>query len=123
MAGDRITKDESNKRIRKCYDFRFNNEKEFKFTEWVKYCHEAYNDKSEQQYTYYWTKAGDLYKDQWKEKLNKQLDPAVNELIRLLSDENPKIRHEAAKSIFKYTGEEVQKIEANVTGEIKVKFG
>lgn len=123
MAGNKLPLDEIEKRIQTVYDFRFNNSQEFYFKDWIKYCHENYKDKSEQQYTQYWMAAGDKYKDLWKEKLNKQLDPAVNELIRLLADENPKVRHEAAKSIFKYTGEEVQKIEANVTGDIKVKFG
>ena len=122
MAGNRLPQTEIDKRIKECYDLRFNNSEIFRFKAWVEYCHTNYEDKSEQQYTDYWMKAGELYQEGWKEMLNKQLTPAVHELIRLLADENPKIRHEAAKSIFKYTGNEVQRIEANVTGEIVVNF-
>ncbi len=123
MAGKRITKDENESRVTKCYFFRFEDPHPFGIKDWLVWCHDTYGDKSEQTYTKYWADAGNLYQDGWREKLNKQLDPAVNELIRLLADENPKIRHEAAKSIFKYTGHEVQKIEADIKTDIKIKFG
>ena len=58
----------------------------------------------------------------WKALLEKQLTPAVEELIRLMADENPKIRQQAISQVFKYTGNEVQKIQAEVKGDIQVSF-
>ena len=123
MAGNRLPQTEVDKRIKECFDLRFNNNDIFRFKAWIQYCHQNYGDKSEQQYTDYWMKAGEMHEESWKELLNKQLTPAVHELIRLLSDENPKIRHDAARSIFKYTGHEIQKIQADVKGEINISFG
>ncbi len=58
----------------------------------------------------------------WKELLEKQLTPAVEELIRLMADENPKIRSRAVDQIVKYTGNDIQKIQAEVKGDIQVSF-
>lgn len=123
MAGTRISKDENQERVMQCYKMRFEHPNGCKLKEWLKYCDTHYSDKSQQQHTKYWADAGKIYEDTWKEKLNRQLDPAVNELIALLANEDPKVRHEAAKSIFKYTGQDIQKIQAEVKGDIKVDFG
>jgi len=58
----------------------------------------------------------------WKELLEKQLTPAVEELIRLMADENPKIRQRAVDQIVKYTGNDIQKIQAEIKGDIEVSF-
>ena len=115
MAGTRLPQDEVELRVQKCYELRFDNSRPFGVKDWLKYCHENYNDKSEQTYTLYWSQAGDKFKEGWKELLNKQLTPAVEEIIRLLADENPKVRADAAKMIFKYTGNEVEKIQADIS--------
>ena len=39
-----------------------------------------------------------------------------------LAGENPKIRQQAISQVFKYTGNEVQKIQAEVKGDIQVSF-
>lgn len=122
MAGNRLPQTEIDKRIRECYDLRFNNNLIFRFKSWIQYCHENYNDKSEQQYTDYWMKAGEMYEESWKEMLNKQLGPATQELIRLMADDNPKVRDAAIAKIFRYTGNDIQKIDAEVRGEVKVNF-
>jgi hypothetical protein len=47
----------------------------------------------------------------------------MNELFTLLSDEDPKIRQRAIDQIVKYTGNDIQKIEAKVTGNIQLNWG
>ena len=50
-------------------------------------------------------------------------DPAVQELVKLLADENPKIRSRAIDQIMKYTGNDITKQEIKGTLEtIQVKF-
>ena len=88
--------------------------------EWVKYCHTTYGDKSEQQYHYYWAQAKDLYDERWKSKLNKMLDPAMTELFSLLADDDAKIRQRAVDQIVKYTGNDINKIEADIKGEMNI---
>lgn len=122
MAGNRLPQTEVDKRIRECYDLRFNNNNIFRHKAWIEYCHENYNDKSEQQYTDYWMKAGEMYQESWKEMLNKQLGPATQELIRLLADENPKVRDAAIAKIFRYTGNDIEKNETILTQKIEVKW-
>jgi hypothetical protein len=51
------------------------------------------------------------------------LDPAMNELILLLADEDPKIRQRAVDQIVKYTGNDIQKIEANIQGNVVLSWG
>lgn len=111
MAGKRIPQHESNRRIDTCYNLRFKTEPPTLHKDWIKYCKENYGDKSELTYTYYWSKAGDIYKDTWKEKLNRHIDPAVDQLIRLLTDNDPRVRDAAIAKIFKYTGNDVDKQE------------
>lgn len=125
MAGEKLTKSETDKRIQTCYDLRFNNNTTFGHKEWIEYCHKNYGDKSEQQYTAYFVKASQQHKESWKELLEKQLTPATQELIRLLADENPKVRADAIKMVYRYTGNEIikQEIDANVRGEINITFG
>jgi hypothetical protein len=118
MAGTRIPQDEYDDRVKQCYTFRFENKYPFTVKNWIEYCKEHYPDKSGLMYTKMWADAGQLHEEGWRELLNKQLTPASQELIRLLADENPKIRHEAAKSIFKYTGNEINKQE--ITGTVDV---
>lgn len=115
MAGTKLTSAETNERIDKCYELRYGEQK-YKSYQWIKYCHEHYGDKSEQQYTAYWMKSGEKYQDNWKEKLGKAIDPAVNELYSLLADDDPKIRQRAIDQIMKYTGNDITRIE----GDIKV---
>ena len=123
MAGDKLPNSEINKRVEECYSLRFENEQPFKFKDWIEYCHKTYNDKSEQQYTQYWMKSKDLYDEGWRERLTKLLGPAVNELTRALASEDEKIRTRAIDQIMKYNGEDIQKIQAEVKGDIKVSFG
>lgn len=125
MAGDKLPKSETDKRIKTCYDLRFNNDKTFGHKEWIEYCHDTYGDKSEQAYTAYFVKASQQHKETWKELLEKQLTPATQELIRLLSDESPKVRADAVKMIYRYTGNEIikQEIDANIKGDIHITFG
>lgn len=123
MAGDKITDKELKERVEEAYDLRYN--QNYTQKQYVKFAKEKYQDKSEQQYCQYFLKAKDLYEETWRDLLQKQLRPATEELIRLLADENPKVRDAAVAKIFRYTGNEIQKIDANVKGDlnIKVNFG
>jgi len=123
MAGNKLPKAETDARIEKCYELRYLQNDGIKYKDWIKYCHEAYGDKSEIQYTAYWSDAGNKYQEHWREKLSKLIDPAVDELIGLLADDDPKIRQRAIDQIFKYTGNDVEKIEANVTGNVILNWG
>jgi len=123
MAGTRITKDDYDKRVKTCYSFRFLKSEPFGVKDWIEDCEEHYPDKSQQQYTKMWADAGDLYQEGWKEKLNKMLGPATDELFRLLASEDEKIRQRAIDQVLRYTGNEVQKIQAEVQQTIKVNFG
>ena len=123
MAGNKLPKSETDARIEKCYELRYEQNDGISYKQWINYCHENYDDKSEQQYTAYWSDAGDKYQNHWREKLTKLIDPAVNELIGLLADDDPKIRQRAIDQIFKYTGNDVEKIEAKVTGNISLNWG
>jgi len=62
-------------------------------------------------------KSGEKYSENWKEKLGKAIDPAVNELYSLLVSDDEKIRQRAIDQIFKYTGNDITKIEADVKVE------
>jgi hypothetical protein len=123
MAGTKISKSELEGRVEQCYKLRYETQPSIYFRDWIKYCHENYNDKSEQQYTQYWSKASEQYNETWKEKLNKMLDPAMNELISLLGSEDEKIRQRAIDQIVKYTGNDVQQIEAKIEGNIQLNWG
>jgi len=122
MAGDKLPNSEINRRVEACYSLRYENKEPFKFKHWIKYCHKHYGDKSEQTYTTYWSKSKNLYDDSWKERLNKLLGPATDELTRLLGDDDPKVRQRAIDQIVKYTGNDIQKIQAEIKGDIEVSF-
>ena len=123
MAGIKLPKSETDQRVAKCYELRYEQNDSIKYREWITYCEETYGDKSPQQYTAYWSSAGELYQESWREKLNKQLDPAVNELISLLASDDEKIRSRAVDQIMKYTGNDVEKIEAKIEGHIELNWG
>ena len=122
MSKDRLNNAEVQERVDKCYELR-NGDRKMKHVEWTKYCHENYGDKSEMQYTQYWSKSGERYQENWKEKLGKAIDPAVNELYILLSSEDEKIRQRAIDQIFKYTGNDIIKQEIEHKGEITINWG
>lgn len=115
MAGTKLTDAEIALRVEDCYNMRF--EHKYTIKQWLKHCHEKYGDKSEQQYTQYWMASSKAYEEHWKEKLNKLLDPAANELYALLADEDPKIRQRAIDQIMKYTGNDITKVEGDIRVE------
>ena len=123
MAGNKLSKSETDQRVAKCYELRYEQNASIKFREWIVYCEENYSDKSPQQYGQYWTNAGEMYQESWREKLNKQIDPAVNSLIELLTSDDEKIRQKAIDQIFKYTGNDIQKLDIQGKLDINVNFG
>ena len=123
MGGIKLTQAEVDARVQTCYDLRFNSNDGMTHRKWIAYCKENYDDKSEIQYSNYYAKASDLYKESWREKLSKQLDPAVNTLIELLASDDEKIRQRAVDQIMKYTGHDITQIEAKVEGEITLSWG
>ena len=123
MAGNKLTHTEVDERVEKCFELRFKTDPPMLQKEWIKYCHKHYNDKSEQQYHAYWSAAREKYDEGWKAKLNQMLDPAMNELFGLLGSEDEKIRQRAIDQIVKYTGNDIQKIEAKIEGNIVLSWG
>jgi hypothetical protein len=123
MPGIKLTGHEIDERVDKCIELRYKGNESLTQKQWIKYCHKTYGDKSEQQYCYYWAQATEQYNELWKAKLNKMLDPAMNELVLLLADEDPKIRQRAVDQIVKYTGNDIQKIEANIQGNVVLSWG
>ena len=121
MAGDKLSDKEVKDRIKKAYDLRYNEKyTQEKYVQWAK---ENYGDKSEQQYCQYFTKSRKYHEEVWKDLLEQQLKPATLELIRLMADEDPKVRQRAIDQIFKYTGNDITKVQAEVSGEVKITFG
>jgi len=119
MAGIKFNDKEIQEIVKKAYDLRYNeNYTQERYVKWAK---EEYG-KSEQQCCQYFLKAKQYYTEVWKDLLEKQLTPAVQELIRLMADEDPKIRQQAINQVFKFTGNDVQKIQADIKGDIKVSF-
>ena len=123
MAGTKLTQAEVDERVDKCFELRFKAETPMLFREWIKYCKKHYGDKSEQQYSKYWADAKAKYDEAWKSKLNKMLDPAMNTLFELLASDDEKIRQRAIDQIVKYTGNDIEKIEAKVEGNIELSWG
>ena len=120
MAGTKSNSKEIEEIVKKAYDLRYNqNYTQQKYDKWAK---EEYG-KSEQQCCAYFLKAKEYHTTAWKDLLERQLTPAVQELIRLLADEDPKNRQKAVDQIFKYTGNDVTKVEAKITDAIQVSFG
>ena len=122
MSDVRHNRGEVTKRATQCYKLRYESDKPITQEKWVEYCHNEYGDRSEQQYCAYWAKAKEMFDQGWKERLEKMLGPATDELFSLLSSEDQKIRQRAVDQIMKYTGHDVQKIQAEVKGEINVSF-
>lgn len=122
-VGKRLTKGEIDKRIKKAYDLRYN--QNYGQIEYVKWCKEHYGDKSEQTYCKYFLEAKSVYDANWKDMLQRQLSPAVKELRELMMDKDPKVRQRAIDQVFKYTGNDIQKVESNIKGDmnINVSFG
>jgi hypothetical protein len=118
MSGTKMTDAEINKRVELCFDMRY--KEGMRQVDWVKYCHEHYDDKSEKTYISYWIKSKEKYEDGWREKLSKQLDPAVNTLIGLIASDDEKIRQRAIDQVFKYTGND--EIKVAISGEMDIKL-
>jgi len=123
MAGTKLTNTEVEARVDKCLELRYKAETPILQREWVKYCKKEYNDKSEKQYIQYWISAREKYEESWRAKLNKMLDPAMNELMGLLASDDEKIRQRAIDQIVKYTGNDIEKIEAKIEGTIELNWG
>ena len=123
MAGTKLTQAEVNSRVDKCLELRYKAETPILQKEWVSYCKKEYGDKSEQQYIKYWIDAREKYEEMWRAKLNKMLDPAMNELMSLLGDDDAKVRQIAIDQIVKYTGNDIEKIEAKIEGNIELTWG
>lgn len=121
MAGTKLSDKEIKDRIKKAYHLRYiEGYGQEKYVKWAK---EYYGDKSEQQFCQYFTKAKDVYDEAWRDKLQSLLGPATDELFSLLSSEDQKIRQRAIDQIMRYTGNDVQKVQADIKTDIKIKFG
>ena len=126
MAGTKLTDAELEDRIEEAYTLRYVQQPRMTQKQYVEYCKEKYNDKSEQTYCGYFTKAKEVLEKRWNERLDNLLDPAIDELTRLLASEQEKVRQRAVDQIIEYAGKKVKKIEQDITsnGEtIKVNFG
>ena len=123
MAGNKLTHTEVEERVNTCFELRYKTDPPMQQKKWIAYCHEHYGDKSELQYTAYWISAREKYEEGWRAKLNKMLDPAMDELHGLLGSENEKIRSRAVDQIVKYTGNDIEKIEAKIEGNIELTWG
>ena len=121
MAGTKLTHTEVNERIEKCFHLRY--KENYKQKQWIAYCIKEYGDKSEKQYHQYWAKAKEDYDGGWRERLNKQLDPAVNTLIGLLASDDEKIRQRAVDQVMKFNGEDEIKVAISGQMEIKLNWG
>jgi len=122
MAGDKLTTTEVQERVDTCFNLRYKQEIPILQREWVKLCHERYGDKSEQQYCSYWSSAKKKYEEGWKEQLQRLLKPATEEIERLLTSENEAMRKAAIDQIYKYSGNDIQKIDQEVKQTIQVSF-
>ncbi len=123
MAGEKLDKTEVDNRIQTCFELRFSNDPPMLQKQWIKYCKKHYKDKSEQQYHWYWAQAKAKYDETWRSKLERMLDPAMNELHGLLGSDDEKIRQRAIDQVVKYTGNDVDKIEAKIDGNIELSWG
>lgn len=120
MAGIKLSQGEIQQRVNECFKLRFEAEHPILQKEWIKHCHKIYGDKSEKQYHQYWIQSKELYDEQWRAKLDRMLDPAMNELFNLLADEDSKIRQRAVDQIVKYTGNEQNKLDIDLKGEMNI---
>ena len=51
------------------------------------------------------------------------VDPAMDSLFELLASDDEKIRQRAIDQIVKYTGNDIDKIEAKIDGNIELSWG
>lgn len=123
MAGVRLTQVEIDERIRKAYELRYNLDDPMTQARYVEWASEEYGDKSQQQYCQYFSNSRHIYEEGWKNKLQRLLEPAINELESLLQDDDPKIRQRAIDQIVKFTGNDVEKVEATIDQSIVVSWG
>jgi hypothetical protein len=121
MAGTKLPHTEVQKRVDACYNHRYNENKSQ--LQWLDYCHKTYGDKSEKQYCAYWNSAREQYDLNWKERLNKQLDPAITALQGLLHSDQEKIRQRAIDQVLKYTGNEINKVAIEGSMNVKLTWG
>jgi len=120
MAGTKSNDKEIQEIVKKAYHLRYiENYTQEKYVKWAK----VEYSKSEQTCCSYFLKAKEYHSEVWKDLLEKQLTPAVEELIRLMADDNPKIRQQAIAQIFKYSGNDIIKQEISATIDtVSVKF-
>ena len=123
MAGKKLTKAETDERVDTCFELRFKTQPPILQKQWIKYCHKHYGDKSEQQYHKYWSDAKDKYDELWRSKLNALLDPAMETLVELMASDDEKIRQRAIDQVVKYTGNDIEKIEAKIDANVELKWG
>jgi hypothetical protein len=122
MAGKKLSKAEVELRTMQCYKLRYETIPSITVAGWLKWCKENYGNKSEQQYTAYWMKAGELYKQAWKQRLEDSVGTATEEMTKLLKDEDPRVRQRAVEQVMRYSGNEgTEKIE--IIGNIELKWG
>ena len=120
---ERHSKTTVEQRAKECYRLRYESTPSITQEKWVEYCHEHYGDRSEQQYCAYWAKAKEMFDDAWKNRLNTMLGPATQRIQDLLDSDNPNDYKEGVRMVYKYTGNDVERINAEVKGDIKVSFG
>ena len=124
MRGVKLSQNAVEERVNKCFELRFNNQgTNFGHKEWIAYCKENYGDKSENTYTDYWMESSRRHKKFWKDKMDNQLSFAVDKMIEMLEHEDPRVVQKAIEQLFKYSGNDVEKIDMNIEGDIKLNWG
>lgn len=119
-AGEtKLTQAEIDARVAKCIELRTAGGV-FTSEDWIKYCNQHYGDKSESAYRTYYTNSNKAYDEHWKGMLAGMLKPAMDELTNLLNSNNEQIKQKAIDQILKYSGNDIQKIEAKVDGDINI---
>ena len=115
MSRERLNNVEVQKRVDKCLELRYNSEVPILQKQWIAYCHENYDDKSEQQYHAYWSSAKEKYEEGWRAKLDGMLEPAMEVLLELLHSDNNQVRQRAIDQILKYSGNDIDRQQIDVT--------
>ncbi len=124
MAGDRLSTKEVQDRVDTCFNLRYKREDGIRQVDWIEYCHEHYGDKSEQQYHSYWARAKEKYDNGWKEQLQQLLKPATDKIAEGLEAEDARTYQKAIEQVFKYSGNDVDKQEIDLTiKDIDTKWG
>lgn len=126
MAGTKLTDAEVRERVLEAYTLRYERTPPMKQEEYVKWAKEKYQDKSEQTYCNYFTRAREIKNERWDEKLDELLNPAIEELGQLLTNPDARIRQKAVDQVVEYAGKKIKKVEQDITsnGEsFKINFG